>query len=176
LTDPLINNRLTAEDQAGWVAERSKAPVLKTGRGQPLVGSNPTPSANVLGFLRLCGHHGRPTHKTTDTNKRAPPAGRPAAHHRPPDSASRLQYSRSSPCGVQISPSPGRASPNRLFLWCSGSRAGDGSAPTLACRARRSRVPQSPGRMAKASMMGPPSAQSDWAPSRRVAGSRRLER
>ena len=29
----------------GWVAERLKAPVLKTGRGQPLVGSNPTPSA-----------------------------------------------------------------------------------------------------------------------------------
>ena len=29
----------------GWVAEWSKAPVLKTGVGQPTVGSNPTPSA-----------------------------------------------------------------------------------------------------------------------------------
>jgi hypothetical protein len=30
----------------GWVAERFKAPVLKTGVGaQPTVGSNPTPSA-----------------------------------------------------------------------------------------------------------------------------------
>ncbi len=27
------------------MAERSKAPVLKTGNGQPFVGSNPTPSA-----------------------------------------------------------------------------------------------------------------------------------
>jgi hypothetical protein len=35
--------------RCGWVAERLKAPVLKTGRGQPLVGSNPTPSANELG-------------------------------------------------------------------------------------------------------------------------------
>ena len=33
----------------GRVAERSKAPVLKTGNGQPFVGSNPTPSANRAG-------------------------------------------------------------------------------------------------------------------------------
>lgn len=32
----------------GRVAERLKAPVLKTGNGQPFVGSNPTPSATEL--------------------------------------------------------------------------------------------------------------------------------
>ena len=37
----------------GWVAEWFKAPVLKTGRGQLLVGSNPTPSAKGLGFLLI---------------------------------------------------------------------------------------------------------------------------
>ena len=35
----------------GWVAERLKAPVLKTGRRQRLVGSNPTPSASRLNGL-----------------------------------------------------------------------------------------------------------------------------
>ena len=38
----------------GWVAERLKAPVLKTGRGfSPLVGSNPTPSASPPHYTRL---------------------------------------------------------------------------------------------------------------------------
>ena len=31
----------------GGMAERPKAPVLKTGVGQPTVGSNPTPSAGI---------------------------------------------------------------------------------------------------------------------------------
>ena len=35
----------------GWVAERLKALVLKTGRPQGLVGSNPTPSASRLNGL-----------------------------------------------------------------------------------------------------------------------------
>lgn len=33
--------------EPGGVAERSKAPVLKIGRAQALVGSNPTPSAST---------------------------------------------------------------------------------------------------------------------------------
>ena len=37
----------------GWVAEWSKAPVLKTGVGQPTVGSNPTPSASFFFSLRF---------------------------------------------------------------------------------------------------------------------------
>jgi hypothetical protein len=32
----------------GWVAERFKAPVLKTGDVQASVGSNPTPSASRI--------------------------------------------------------------------------------------------------------------------------------
>jgi uncharacterized protein YjbJ (UPF0337 family) len=41
------------------VAERLKAPVLKTGNGQPFVGSNPTPSAS----LRLAAGRRRSTHR-----------------------------------------------------------------------------------------------------------------
>ena len=32
------------------MAERTKAPVLKTGMGKPIVGSNPTPSAFLCDF------------------------------------------------------------------------------------------------------------------------------
>ena len=39
----------------GRVAERSIAPVLKTGDGQPSVGSNPTPSANFPDRQCACG-------------------------------------------------------------------------------------------------------------------------
>ena len=38
-------NRTSVDSFAGRVAERLKAPVLKTGNGQPFVGSNPTSSA-----------------------------------------------------------------------------------------------------------------------------------
>ena len=47
----------------GWVAERFKAPVLKTGDVQASVGSNPTPSASLKPmaafdpFLRLAHAH-----------------------------------------------------------------------------------------------------------------------
>ena len=43
----------------GWVAERLKAPVLKTGRGRLLVGSNPTPSANAAGKITKNGGSAR---------------------------------------------------------------------------------------------------------------------
>jgi hypothetical protein len=45
---------LSQDRQEGWVAERSMAAVLKTARGQPLVGSNPTPSANWPRKSLLC--------------------------------------------------------------------------------------------------------------------------
>ena len=35
-------------DRHGWVAERLKAPVLKTGKPKGFVGSNPTPSASII--------------------------------------------------------------------------------------------------------------------------------
>jgi hypothetical protein len=38
---------------AGSVAEWLKAPVLKTGNGQPFVGSNPTASASYLGWASI---------------------------------------------------------------------------------------------------------------------------
>jgi hypothetical protein len=52
-----IAERLKAEAliQCGSVAERLKAPVLKTGNGKPFVGSNPTASANSLGSAHTMG-------------------------------------------------------------------------------------------------------------------------
>ncbi len=42
-----FRDRTRPADDSGWVAERFKAPVLKTGVGEyPTVGSNPTPSAS----------------------------------------------------------------------------------------------------------------------------------
>ena len=46
---PLANHADGPEKRSmdGWVAERFKAPVLKTGDVQASVGSNPTPSATL---------------------------------------------------------------------------------------------------------------------------------
>ena len=43
LNKPAFSHMLV--ERSGWVAERFKAPVLKTGEVQASVGSNPTPSA-----------------------------------------------------------------------------------------------------------------------------------
>ena len=41
-----------SNENLGGVVEWLMAPVLKTGRAQALVGSNPTPSANSIADLR----------------------------------------------------------------------------------------------------------------------------
>ena len=46
---------LSGERIRGWVAEWSMAAVLKTARGQPLVGSNPDP---IRQFVRLTNWKG----------------------------------------------------------------------------------------------------------------------